>query len=169
MLVVLPALLIRRAIQRRSWKLGLWSTLYVAVSGVLYALYATTMDRPADLDGMPVAMHAAVGLPGAVFFTLAAFLMVRCRWRLLGWLLVGSLAMSVVVAAGEMFSRSIDSSLPYSFSGWYWIWFAGTSCTGVIILLGTPVVMFLLVILRRVRRPKNQSSATPARIPHQRE
>ncbi len=160
MVVVLPLLLICRAIRRRSWRLGLWSTLYTAVSGIPYALYATTMDRPTDLDGVPVGMHAAVGLPGAVFFTLAVFLLVRCRWRLLGWLLVGSVAMSVVAAAGDILSHSTDSSVPYSWSGWYWIWFTGTYYTGIVILLGTPVVMFPLLILRHIRRGKQRGQAT---------
>jgi len=158
--VVLPILLVRRAVRQRSWNLGLWTVVYVAVAGTLYVLYATTMDRPANLDGLPVAMHAAVGLPGAVFFTVAVFLLVRRRWRMLGWLLLASLAMSVIAAASELLSDPIDSSGPYSFSGWYWIWFIGACYTGIVILLGTPLVMLLLLILRHIRRAKNRSTPT---------
>jgi outer membrane protein assembly factor BamB/tRNA A-37 threonylcarbamoyl transferase component Bud32 len=144
---IVPRFLLRLAVRRRRWLLGLlplawlglvwgWVWLWYVVLGDEFAPWRLGLKIwPAAYLAVMVLVVAVVGLPAVAFLGRALAWTRRRRWGRLALLVLIAGAFALAVA---LFWLRQDGGLApgqhYSWQGWYWIGLAGAYAVGLVLV-----------------------------------
>ena len=168
--LVVPWLLVRSAVRRRSRRRGIVAGIYIAAVIAGIGVFAnlkmleqeTHPHRPSDYvwlfmlvtaGGVLVSGGPCVALLGSFTCGLA-----KRRWRRLGLLLGASFVLAVAIAVALLLfdPRRLGPNEYYRWTGWYWAWFLGAYVTGaglLVIYVFRAAVRLVLRLFRRGKAP----------------
>ncbi len=152
LLLIIPGLLVRWAVRRRSWRLAVlpagWLALTLALVFLLFRYAATAetdpeirrrlmalADDPLKLAGISLAL-ALLGLPAGVYVATLLMRLLRQRWRAGLLLVAGALLLAVPIAwlLLRVYQPLLGPDQHFSWRGWYWIGVSGTYALGLLLI-----------------------------------
>jgi serine/threonine protein kinase/outer membrane protein assembly factor BamB len=159
--LVVPGLLLRWALRRRSWRIALLAVLYVAALVALLALvpldtflFHLSHFEPGWQNETTTLRTALLGLPILAFPGFLALWARRRAWGRLALLLALSLAAAAVIATYRLWldAPRRDPLEHYAVRGWYGVWFAGAYAAAALLLAWVVLAGLARLLWRRVRR-----------------